>query len=450
MNKKTKSLIYFLIFILVNNCSFDNKTGIWSGGKDEKDRIAKLEKEQQSKIEVIKVYSTENIYANELPYDKNINLSNPKKNSSWETSNLNLQNYIGNLYLSGIGNNFLKKRIGKNKYEMFKVVSSPLVLNENIIFADDTGSIFSVNQRGKVVWKKNIYKKLYKKIYKNLSLSIYKNKIYVADNVGFIYSINSENGKLAWVKNHGIPLRSHIKVFDNKIFLINQDNRTICLDAENGSLIWDIRSISSFIKSQSFLALAISKNGDLFSLNSAGDLVKAKATNGRIYWSLNAIGSLLAHDTDFFNSSNIVISNNDIIFSTSSALLSYNLETGSLNWMQDLNSYNTPIINGNNIFIITNNGYLVNLEKDSGKIIRSVNILKNLKKKKRKTRVSGFILGSGKIYATTLNGYLIVCSASSGKVEYTKKIGDSITAPPVISNGSLYILTAKSKILGFN
>ena len=118
--------------------------------------------------------------------------------------------------------------------------------------------------------------------------------------------------------------------------------------------------------------------------------------------------------------------------------------------MQDLNSYNTPIINGNNIFIITNNGYLVNLEKDSGKIIRSVNILKNLKKKKRKTRVSGFILGSGKIYATTLNGYLIVCSASSGKVEYTKKIGDSITAPPVISNGSLYILTAKSKILGFN
>ena len=134
MNKKTKSLIYFLIFILVNNCSFDNKTGIWSGGKDEKDRIAKLEKEQQSKIEVIKVYSTENIYANELPYDKNINLSNPKKNSSWETSNLNLQNYIGNLYLSGIGNNFLKKRIGKNKYEMFKVVSSPLVLNENIIF----------------------------------------------------------------------------------------------------------------------------------------------------------------------------------------------------------------------------------------------------------------------------------------------------------------------------
>jgi len=138
MSKRIKSLIYFLIFILINNCSFDNKTGIWSGGQNEKDRIAKLEKEQKSKIEVTKVYSSENIYAEELSYKKNINLSNPKKNTTWKTSNLNLQNNIGNLYLSGIGNNFLKKKIGKNKYDISAIESSPLVHNCNIILSDDT------------------------------------------------------------------------------------------------------------------------------------------------------------------------------------------------------------------------------------------------------------------------------------------------------------------------
>ena len=59
-------------------------------------------------------------------------------------------------------------------------------------------------------------------------------------------------------------------------------------------------------------------------------------------------------------------------------------------------------------------------------------------------------MGSGKIYATTLNGYLIVCSADLGKVEYLKKIGDRITTAPIINNGSLYILTENSRILGFN
>ena len=76
--------------------------------------------------------------------------------------------------------------------------------------------------------------------------------------------------------------------------------------------------------------------------------------------------------------------------------------------------------------------------------------LKILKKKKRNTQISGFIMGSGKIYATTLNGYLIVCSANSGKIEFFKKIGGQIAAEPIISNGSLYIFTENSRILGFN
>ena len=59
-------------------------------------------------------------------------------------------------------------------------------------------------------------------------------------------------------------------------------------------------------------------------------------------------------------------------------------------------------------------------------------------------------MGSDKIYAVTLNGFLIVNSAHSGKVEFFKKIGDTITAPPAITKGALFILTEKSRIVGFN
>ena len=58
------------------------------------------------------------------------------------------------------------------------------------------------------------------------------------------------------------------------------------------------------------------------------------------------------------------------------------------------------------------------------------------------------MLASDKIYATSLNGYLIVSSAKTGKVESSKKIGNSITAAPIINNNSLYILTENSKIIG--
>ena len=450
MIKKMKYLILLLIFTLFTNCSFDNTTGIWSGNEEEKKRISELEKQEKKKIDVVKIYTQENIYSKEISATKNVILTKPRKNSSWKMSGLNLQNFLGNIYLSNIDNNFLKKKIGKNKFSISKTISSPITFEHNIIFADNAGTIFSIDQRGKVNWKKNIYKKIYKKIYKNLTFSIYKDKIYVADNIGFIYAINLASGKLIWIKNHGIPLKSNIKIFDDKIYIINQDNRLLCLDIDEGIKIWDIRSITSFIKTQYFLALAISKEGDLVVLSSSGDLLKVKANNGKIYWSLNTTDSMFVNNTDFFKSSNITIGDNDIIFATSSSIFSYNLNNGYRNWKEDIGSKNTPIIDGNNVFLVSDNGYFINLNRDSGKVIWSTNILKILKKKKQMTEIAGFVMGSGKIYAVSLNGYLIVCSAFSGDVEYFKKIGDSITAAPIISDGSLYILTDKSRILGFN
>ena len=448
--KNLLSFFLILSLIFLSGCSFDNKTGIWSGSEEEQQRIADLEREQKQLLEVVKIYSTEDFFSEEIYSNKQISLNQPKKNSSWQMSGLNLQNFIGNVYLSGINNNFLKKKIGKDKFSISKIKTTPLVYNKNIIFADNAGTIFSIRQNGKLNWKKNIYKKTYKKIFKNLSFSIENNIVFVADNVGFIYAVEVDTGKLVWVKNHGIPIKSNIKIFDNKIFLINQDNRLLCFDSKDGSIVWDLRSISSFIKTQNFLAMAISKEGDLLMLGSSGDLIKVNASNGQIYWSLNTTNSMLAHDTDFFKSSDIVISGNDIIFSTSSFIFSHNLNTGYFNWEKNISSKNTPIIDGDNIFVVSDNGYFVNIQKNSGEIIRSTNILKVLKKKKQNTHITGFIMGSGKIYAVSMNGYLIVCSAASGKVEYFKKIADAIYAPPIISDGSLYILTSKPKILGFN
>ena len=90
------------------------------------------------------------------------------------------------------------------------------------------------------------------------------------------------------------------------------------------------------------------------------------------------------------------------------------------------------------------------MNKDTGRIIASNNILKILKRKKQNTKITGFIMGSGKIYSVTLNGYLIVSSAISGKVESFKNIGDSIISAPIINNGKLFILTKKSRIFGLN
>ena len=107
MIERIKYLIYFLVFILLANCSFDNKTGIWDGDKEEK----KLEEKEKRKGRLVKIYSSENVYSTEISATKSITLTEPKRNPSWEMAGLNLQNFIGHLYLPDINKKFLKKKL---------------------------------------------------------------------------------------------------------------------------------------------------------------------------------------------------------------------------------------------------------------------------------------------------------------------------------------------------
>ncbi len=443
-------LILLILFTVLSSCSFDSKTGIWGDAAKEKKRISELEKEQQEIIKVEKIYTSDKTFYKEVALSKNIVLPKPQNKSSWIMSNENYQNDKGNIYLQGINNIFLKKKIGKDKFSGSKKITSLLVLRNNMIFSDDKGTIFHVNERGGIIWKKNIYKKAYKKIYKNLVFSIYKDNIYVADNIGFIYSINLNDGQMLWIRNYEIGTKSNIKIFNNKIFLINEDNKILCLNTNDGSLIWSILSIKSFIKTENLLSLAISKDGNLLAITSAADIYKIRGDTGDIFWSRNTADSLYADATDFFVSSEIVINDDKVIFSSGNNTFLLKLENGETLWKQEVSSVAAPIVSGENIFILSDNGYLVIIEKDTGEIISSTNILKILKRKKQKTKITGFIMGSNKIYSITLNGFLISSSAISGKAEFYKKIGGPNISPLAINNGKLYILTDKSKILVLN
>ena len=444
-----KGKFLIILLILLTNCSLDSKTGIWGDKKKERKRIAELEDNQKQVLRTSKIFSSDNIYAEEKKLDKAIILSKPKENSFWTMSSLNNQNFLGNIYLSGVENTYLKKKIGKAIKSFSPIPTSLLFYNNSIILSDSKGTIFSVSPNGKIIWKKNIYKRTYKRIYKNLSITVYKKNIYVSDNIGLIYSLDSTTGKLNWIKNHGVPLKSKIKVFENKIFLINQDNRILSFNVKNGSVIWDIRSISSFIKSQNLLSLAISKQGYIVASTSAGDLFRINSRNGKILWSLNTLDSMLEHARDFFKSSDVVINNDNIYFSTQETISSFNFLNGYVNWTKKVNCVSTPIINNNYVFVISKNGFLVIIDDKKGEIISSTNILKVLKKKHQSTIVTGFIMGSGKIYAVTSNGFLIISSPSTGKVESFKKIGGKIASPPIIVNGKLYIYTSNAKLLSF-
>ena len=68
INKKIP--ILFIVFTLLNNCSFDSKTGIWGDAAKEKKRITELEKKQKEIIKVETIYSSDNLFRKEILLNK--------------------------------------------------------------------------------------------------------------------------------------------------------------------------------------------------------------------------------------------------------------------------------------------------------------------------------------------------------------------------------------------
>ena len=61
---------------------------------------------------------------------------------------------------------------------------------------------------------------------------------------------------------------------------------------------------------------------------------------------------VLAQDIDLFESSDIVIVNESIIFSNQREIFSFNLNNGYTNWRTGVSSATTPIVDGKNVFLL--------------------------------------------------------------------------------------------------
>ena len=438
VSKVFRSILIFSLSIILFECSFDNKTGIWTDKP----------KRKAANIALIKLSDDPNKFQKELNPELTINInSQAKTNKKWVMPGLNYSNLTTHLKFGGQINKFSKYKFKKISHS--KIKENPLIIEENyFITVSGKGSIVKFVNGRKVQWNRNVYSKKEKKKVESISLALSKDILYVIDNLGKYYAINVDTGKIIWVKRHNALFNSQIKVNKDKIFAVDSNNIINCFSITDGRQIWKFKTPTTFIKTNKKLSIIVTPSSVLFS-NTEGDIAKVNINNGELIWFIPTQNTLIQHETNFLETSDIVLFKKNVFFSNNfSKLFSLNIDSGILNWILNINSNLRPILIDNFLFTVSQEGYLIVVDSIEGKIIRSNYILDKFKKKqKKKLFMQGFLIASNKVYITTNLGYLIICSASTGKVEKVSKISNSQLSEPIISNNNLYILTNKSVVV---
>ena len=182
--------------------------------------------------------------------------------------------------------------------------------------------------------------------------------------------------------------------------------------------------------------------------NSLGDISSVDITSGQLLWQSPTQSSLVYDEGFFLQNSEIIADKNTLYFSNNkNQFFSIDINTGILNWQQKINSNLRPTLIDNYIFAVSLEGYLVIIKKNSGKIIRSTDIFKNFKSKKRsKIKPVGFIVGLNNIYLTTNNGKLLVIDIVTGVTNTVIKIDNDKISRPFVLNQNLFIIKDSSII----
>ena len=422
----SRIIILIIALFFLNHCSLNDNSRIWKKGGD------KLDSQKNFK----KVFKEDKKIETEFNQELKLDLSSiiPNNKISDNKNNYGAQKYEG-----------LTVKSSNYKFSKFVDVNQlnfkPIFLDDGLIFFNNKGSIIRFNSNQKVLWEKNHYSKPEKKLKPKLNFVLDGENLLVADSIAKYYSININSGELNWLRNSTYPFNSDIKKYKDKILVVDYKNTLRCFKVNDGSECWNLKTEESFTISNSKFSLITINDMVIFS-NSIGDITAVNIKNGLIIWQLPTQSSSIINETYNFKISKLVSDGNSIFFSNNkNQFYSVDAKTGIVNWINDIDSNMTPVITQNLIFTVSNNGYLIVIEKNKGNIIRVTDLFKYYKLKERKNiKPVGFAISNTNLYLTNTDGKMIVANLDLGEVKRVEKVSGDFVSRPFIVNNNIFII----------
>jgi outer membrane protein assembly factor BamB len=436
-----KLLNVFIVLVFLQNCSFDNKTGIWKNEKN-------FSKKENNIFKDFVTLGTENETFNSIiPVDSNYKFKNTKaiNNYEWKDIYYDQSNNFANLAY----NNLNKLSFKSNKISRKTINDYFLSKNENIITTDQSGNIIVYSLKKKeVVAKYNFYKKKYKKVKKSLNIAIEENKIFVADNIGYLYSFDYKENKVLWAKKYKVGFRSNVKISNNKLITSSENNDLIFFNKKNGDIIKLIPTEETIIKNQFVNNISINNNISFF-LNTYGSLYAINNVDMKIIWFLNLNQSLDLNPANLFSGNQIVADKNKIFVSTNQHTYIIEQISGTIIHRKNFSSEIKPIILNDYLITITKNDLLVLMNINNGKIIYSYDVNQMVANfldiKKKKIEIKNIFFVNNKIMVLLKNSYVIYFNIN-GILEDVFKLPSKMNTNPIIINKKLLYFDFKNKL----
>ena len=344
----------------------------------------------------------------------------------------------------------------KNPY-----LPDPLYFESYIYLLSTNGYLFKINSSdGKLEWKKQIFNDLEDTIIGTPAISGIKNNnntltIFAHNGSRELLAINGVNGAVIWQKKNELPFRGGITSHKNYLFLSDFDGNFLSIDNRNGEVLWNV-FLGSEYNSVYTTARPLVVKDKVIVPATGGTFFVVSIVSGEVLWSENISSNqqlpMIFHSGDIV-ANPIYYKGKLYIVSQSGFTAAFDLKTADKLWDIPIGGFETPTISGKTIFVMGNLGLLAAIDTDTGKLRWQKQYPSYINQdsffsEKEISIYKGPTLVDSKVLITNQKGLISIVNANNGSEIDTLNI-EELSIPPIPVDGNVLFLTAKGKLLAY-
>jgi outer membrane protein assembly factor BamB len=270
-------------------------------------------------------------------------------------------------------------------------------------------------------------------------------RLYATNGAGYATALDAATGNQLWQVRPGGPLRGAPTIAAGSVYAISQDNQIYALAAQDGRTQWTGIGAVELAGVFGTAAPAFAQSTIVAGFSS-GELTAYRFENGQVVWqdalARTGISTIVGNLSDI-DADPVVDNGRVFAVGQGGRMVAVELITGQRAWELNIAGISTPWVAGEWVFVVTDRAQLLAVSRASGRV-RWISQLQRYREgdNERSGPVfwRGPILAGGNLVLASSNGAIVLVNPADGTVRSRISHNGSVSLPPVVANGVMYIL----------
>jgi len=385
----------------------------------------------------------------------NVVLPPPERVADWPMQGGNAANAMHHLYLGDDVQLAWRANIGSGSGGAAQLLARPIVAGGRVFAVDSQGQITALSaSNGQRLWRVTPEGMRASDRLRSGGIAYADGRLFATTGGGDVLALDADDGSELWRRRLFSPIRTAPTAAGGRLLVTTSANQTFALDSATGDVLW--QHVGFFEQAAILGGATPAANQRLaVAAYSSGEVFALDLDNGQPIWSdtvLRPRRTLAIGAISDITGNPVIDQNRVIVAGNGGEMGAFDIANGARSWNLDVTSRHTPWVAGDFIYVLTDRNEVVAVARQGG-LVRWVSPLERLRNPDdpESTRIfwAGPVLAGDRLILAGSTGEAVSISPYTGEILGRLSLPGPVSLPPVVADGTLYLLTNRGELLAY-